>query len=132
VANLRAVAGADPDSAELTALVGELVVKSQEFARLWERYDVCERGGGRKTFRHPRAGTMTLTYEIMSLARTGGQRMVVYQAAPGTPDEEAVLRLESADARPERTPAGHPEPTGGPRPAPRPGPQSQNLLMSRR
>lgn len=41
---------------------------------------------------------MTLTYEVMRLARTGGQRMVVYQAAPGTPDEEAMLRLESGDA----------------------------------
>ncbi|MBT2414143.1 helix-turn-helix domain-containing protein [Streptomyces sp. ISL-12] len=133
VAHLRAVAGADPDSAELTALVGELAVKSPEFARLWERYDVCERGGGQKTFRHPKAGTMTLTYEIMSLARTGGQRMVVYQAAPGTPDEEAVLRLEAADARPERTPVGHPEPAGEPRPATRarPGRQSQNVLISR-
>jgi hypothetical protein len=43
---------------------------------------------------------MTLTYEVMRLARTGGQRMVVYQAAPGTPDETAMLRLEPPDARP--------------------------------
>ncbi|MEU4654106.1 helix-turn-helix domain-containing protein [Streptomyces sp. NPDC023723] len=112
VAHLRAVAGADPESAELTALVGELVVKSPDFARLWERYDVCERGGGQKTFRHPKAGLMTLTYEVMRLARTGGQRMVVYQAVPGTPDEAAVLRLESAAARPVPAPAGHPEPAG--------------------
>jgi hypothetical protein len=33
--------------------------------------------------------------EVMRLARTGGQRMVVYQAAPGSPDEAALLRLES-------------------------------------
>ncbi|WP_078630895.1 helix-turn-helix domain-containing protein [Streptomyces griseoaurantiacus] len=98
LAHLRAVAGADPDDPELTALVGELTLKSPEFARLWERYDVCERGGGQKRFRHPAAGVMTLTYEVMRLARTGDQRMVVYQAAPGTPDEEAMLRLESGDA----------------------------------
>ena len=117
VAHLRAVAGADPDDPELTALVGELVLKSPEFARLWERYDVCERGGGRKSFQHPKVGPMTLTYEVMRLARTGGQRMVVYQAAPGTPDEEAMLRLEFTDARPDSTPAGHPEPAAEPRPA---------------
>lgn len=97
VAHLRAVSGADPDDPELTALVGELALKSQEFARLWERYDVCERGGGQKSFRHPRVGPMTLTYEVMRLARTGGQRMVVYQAVPGTPDERAMLRLDDAD-----------------------------------
>ncbi|MEU3937122.1 helix-turn-helix domain-containing protein [Streptomyces sp. NPDC029044] len=100
VAHLRAVGGADPDDPELTALVGELMLKSPQFARLWERYDVCERGGGQKSFRHPKAGPMTLTYEVMRLARTGGQRMVVYQAAPGTPDETAMLRLDSPDARP--------------------------------
>lgn len=105
VAHLRAVAGAGPDDPELTTLVGELVLKSPEFARLWERYDVCERGGGQKCFRHPQAGAMTLTYEVMRLARTGGQRMVVYQAAPGTADEEAMLRLEAEDARGERASA---------------------------
>jgi hypothetical protein len=37
----------------------------------------------------------------MRLARTGGQRMVVYQAAPGTPDETAMLRLEPTATRSE-------------------------------
>ncbi|GAA3116319.1 helix-turn-helix transcriptional regulator [Streptomyces rameus] len=119
VAHLRAVAGADPDDPELTALVGELVVKSPEFARLWERYDVCERGGGQKSFRHPKVGSMTLTYEVMQLARTGGQRMVVYQAAPGTPDETAMLRLDAVGARPESAPLDRPEPAAEPCPAPR-------------
>ncbi|MFF7892215.1 hypothetical protein ACFZDI_09850 [Streptomyces sp. NPDC007907] len=42
----------------------------------------------------------------MRLARTGGQRMVVYQAAPATPDEAAMLRLESPESRPQ--PAAQP------------------------
>ena len=110
VAHLRAVAGADPDDPELTCLVGELVLKSPEFARLWERYDVCERGGGQKCFRHPTVGPMTLTYEVMRLARTGGQRMVVYQAEPGTPDEAAMLRLDTAPAGSRVASAAAPEP----------------------
>ncbi|MFJ2773569.1 helix-turn-helix transcriptional regulator [Streptomyces sp. NPDC087300] len=97
VAHLRAVGGTDPDSPELTGLVGELLLKSPDFARLWERYDVRERGGGSKTFAHPKVGSMTLTYEVMQLARTGGQRMVVYQAPEGTPDEAAMLRLTARD-----------------------------------
>jgi transcriptional regulator with XRE-family HTH domain len=96
VAHLRAVAGASPDDPELTSLVGELTLKSPEFARIWERYDVCERGGGQKHFEHPGVGRMTLTYEVMRLARTGGQRLVAYQAPPGSPDEAAMLRLEPA------------------------------------
>lgn len=102
VAHLRAVAGADPDSPQLAALVGELLLKSADFARLWERYEVFERGGGRKTFDHPKVGLMTLTFEVMQLSRTGGLRMVVYNAEPGTADEAAMLRLESASGT--RTP----------------------------
>ncbi|MFH8291282.1 helix-turn-helix transcriptional regulator [Streptomyces sp. NPDC018059] len=97
VAHLRAVGGTDPDSPRLTNLVGELLLKSPEFARIWERYDVRERGGGTKSFAHPRVGAMTLTYEVMKLARTGGQRMVVYQAKPGSPDERAMHALVPAD-----------------------------------
>ncbi|WKX71374.1 helix-turn-helix transcriptional regulator [Streptomyces sp. XD-27] len=96
VAHLRAVGGADPESPELAALVGELLLNSPDFARIWARYDVGERGGGSKTFAHPKVGMMTLTYEVMTLARTGGQRLVVYQAPPGTADEAAMLRLEPA------------------------------------
>ncbi|QKW25151.1 helix-turn-helix transcriptional regulator [Streptomyces seoulensis] len=115
VAHLRAVAGADPDDPELTALVGELLLKSPDFARIWERYEVCERGGGQKCFRHPNVGPMTLTYEVMRLARTGGQRMVVYQAAPGGPDEHAMLRLEPGRSRHEATAAaGRPGPADHP------------------
>lgn len=96
VAHLRAVAGADPDSPELAALVGELLLKSPDFARLWERYEVLERGGGTKTFDHPKVGLMTLDFEVMQLGRTGGVRMVVYSAEPGSPDEAAMLRLDAA------------------------------------
>ncbi|MGA4840306.1 helix-turn-helix domain-containing protein [Streptomyces sp. G45] len=96
VAHLRAVGGRDPDSPALAALVGELVLKSPQFARLWDRYEVCERSGGTKTFAHPKAGLMTLTYEVMRLARTGGQRLITYQAEPGSADEEAMLRLDPA------------------------------------
>jgi len=99
VAHLRAVGGKDPNSPKLAALVGELLLKSPEFARIWDRYEVLERGGGTKTFAHPKVGPMTLTYEVMQLARTGGQRLVTYQARPGSPDEAAMLRLDPA-ARP--------------------------------
>ncbi|MFH9072265.1 helix-turn-helix domain-containing protein [Streptomyces alboflavus] len=96
VAHLRAVGGRDPDSPQLAALVGELCLKSPEFARMWDRYEVRERGGGVKSFAHPKAGAMSLTYEVMRLARTGGQRLVTYQAEPGSADEAAMLSLDPA------------------------------------
>jgi len=94
VAYLRARAGADPDDPELVRLIGELVVKSKEFARLWERYEVHMVGQGTKSFQHPDVGPMTLDYEAMELANTGGQRLIAYYTIPGTPDDDAVTLLD--------------------------------------
>ncbi|MFE9451673.1 RICIN domain-containing protein [Streptomyces sp. NPDC006739] len=103
-AHLRAMAGADPDTPELTQLVGELVVKSPEFARLWERYDVLARGRGQKHhFQHPEVGSMRLGHEVMAIFRTDGQRLVPYQAAPRTPDHDAAPTAWSPMAAPPRT-----------------------------
>ncbi|MCX4828649.1 helix-turn-helix transcriptional regulator [Streptomyces sp. NBC_01016] len=100
VAHLRAIGGTDADDPRMAALVGELLLKSPDFTRIWDRYDVHERSGGTKSFDHPKVGAMTLTFEVMQLARTGGQRMVVYQAPAGSPDEEAVLKLDPQQASP--------------------------------
>jgi transcriptional regulator with XRE-family HTH domain len=95
VAQLRAVAGGDPDSPDLAALLGELLVKSQDFGRMWERYEVRRIGDGRKLWRHPAVGEMTLTYEVLDINRTDGQRMVIYMAKPGTPDHDAMVLLDN-------------------------------------
>ncbi|MEY9935212.1 transcriptional regulator with XRE-family HTH domain [Catenulispora sp. GP43] len=94
VAYLRARAGADPDDPDLVRLIGELVVKSPEFARLWERYEVRNVSGGTKLFDHPDVGPMALDYEAMELANTGGQRMIAYYTLPGTADRDAVTLLD--------------------------------------
>jgi transcriptional regulator with XRE-family HTH domain len=96
VAQLRAVAGADPDAPDLAALVGELLVKSPDFGRLWGRYEVRRAGDGEKVFRHPAVGTITLAHEILDLNRADGQRLVVYMATPGTPDHDAMVLLDRA------------------------------------
>jgi transcriptional regulator with XRE-family HTH domain len=97
VAHLRAVAGSDPDAPDLAAIIGELIVKSPDFTRLWDRYEVRRMGDGEKVFRHPAVGTMTLAHESLELTRTDGQRLVVYMAAPGTPDHDAIVLLDMAD-----------------------------------
>ncbi|UQT55978.1 helix-turn-helix transcriptional regulator [Streptomyces durmitorensis] len=111
-AHLRAMAGADPDMPELAQLVGELVVKSPEFARLWARYDVRARGGGHKHFQHPEVGSMCLNFEVMSIFRTDGQRLVTYQAPPGTPDHDAMLLLDMASPTEAAPEAADGEPGG--------------------
>ncbi|WUD77197.1 helix-turn-helix transcriptional regulator [Streptomyces sp. NBC_00510] len=106
VARLRAVAGTAPDAPDLTNLVGELLLKSPDFARLWERYEVTGRKPAQKTFHHPRVGTVTLTSQSMQLEGTPGQRIGVYTAEPGTPDHDALLLLDMTAAQPAQQPAG--------------------------
>ncbi|AEW95584.1 MULTISPECIES: helix-turn-helix transcriptional regulator [Streptomycetaceae] len=96
VAHLRAVAGTDPDDPDLAALVGELLVKSPEFGKLWERYEVRTIGDGAKRFLHPEVGDLTLCHEVVNLNRTDGQRLVIYLAEPGTPDHDAMTLLDLA------------------------------------
>jgi transcriptional regulator with XRE-family HTH domain len=98
VAQLRAVAGADPDDPGLSALVAELTAKSPDFTRLWDRYEVRVLGAGAKTFRHPLVGTITLAHETLTVNRTDDQRLVVYLAEPGTPDHDAMVLLDMAGA----------------------------------
>ncbi|MFD5746557.1 helix-turn-helix transcriptional regulator [Streptomyces sp. NPDC127033] len=97
VARLRALAGTEPDAPDLTGLVEELLLKSPEFARLWERYDVVGHTSGRKTFHHPDAGTFTLGYHAMQVEGTRGQRLTTYHAESGTQDHTAMLLLDSAE-----------------------------------
>ncbi|MFD8809263.1 helix-turn-helix transcriptional regulator [Streptomyces sp. NPDC059597] len=94
VARLRAIAGTAPDAPDLTSLVGELLVKSPDFAGLWERYEVTGRKPPHKTFRHPRVGTLTLTTQSLHVEGTPGQRIGVYTAEPGTPEHDALLLLD--------------------------------------
>ncbi len=97
VAQLRAIAGSDPDAPDLAALVGELLVKSPDFGRLWGRYEVRQPGAGNRVIRHPLVGTLRLAHETLGLNRADGQSLIVFMAEPGTPDHDAIVLLDSAD-----------------------------------
>ena len=116
VARLRAIAGTAPDAPDLTNLVGELLLKSPDFAGLWERYEVTGRKPAQKTFHHPQVGTLTLTSQSLHIEGTPGQRIGVYTAEPGSPDHDAMLLLDMVDMG-DMT---------APRPAQRPSPASES------
>jgi transcriptional regulator with XRE-family HTH domain len=97
VAQLRAIIGTDPDAPDLAVLVGELLVKSPDFGRIWGRYEVRRPADIERVFRHPAVGTLTLTSEVLDLNRADGQRLVVYMTPPGTPDHDAMVLLDHAD-----------------------------------
>ncbi len=106
---VAALAGTDPDAPDLAALVGELLLKSPDFAKLWERYEVTRRTAPqKKTFHHPQVGTITLGFQGMQLEDTPGQRLGVYVAEPGTPGYDAMILLDLTAPRPTAEPAAEP------------------------
>lgn len=119
VARLRTQAGIDPDAPDLTSLVGELLLKSPDFAKLWERYDVIGRKRIQKTFHHPQVGILTLSAQSMHLDGTPGQRLGVYTAEPGTPDHDAMLLLDLTAPSPSVTRTPRPNSNNARSPDPR-------------
>lgn len=104
VAGLRSAAGADYDDARLIETVGELSLKSEEFRRLWARHDIRQKTRETKCLRHPLVGELTLDYESLTVNSAPGQQLVVYQAAPGSPSEQALSLLGSLSAESTKAP----------------------------
>ncbi|WP_327317489.1 helix-turn-helix domain-containing protein [Streptomyces sp. NBC_01235] len=100
VCALRMDAGCYPDDPRLSALVGELSVKSEDFRRLWATHDVKEKSHGVKRLRHPLVGELSLNFEGFRLLDDGEQTMVTYHADPESASAEALRLLASwgADA----------------------------------
>jgi hypothetical protein len=104
VSYLRMDAGCHPDDPLLSALVGELSVKSAEFRQLWATHDVKEKSHGVKRMHHPLVGDLTLSFETLRLPDDHEQSLVTYHAEPGSPSAEALRLLASWGTDATRTP----------------------------
>lgn len=93
VGSLRAEAGRDPHDRELTDLVEELSMRSDDFHTRWAAHDVVEYRSGTQPFRHPLIGELLLTYEAFDVTADRGQTLIVYSADPDSPSQAALHRL---------------------------------------
>ena len=124
MAILRTEAGRNPYDKGLTALIGELSTRSDEFRTRWAAHDVRLHRTGSKTLHHPVVGDLELAYEVLELAADPGLVLNVYTVEPASPSADA-LHLLASWARPSprrsrhrrRTGPEHRRPTGR-----RPGP----------
>lgn len=92
VASLRLAAGQYSEDRRLAELIGELSMKSPEFAALWSRHPVNSCTYGAKAFHHPTIGPLELSFEMLQVPDDSGHRMLMYSAEPGS-SSEAALRL---------------------------------------
>ncbi|MFC6066422.1 helix-turn-helix transcriptional regulator [Streptomyces ochraceiscleroticus] len=93
VSLLRTEAGRAPHDSDLTGLIGELVTRSEEFRTAWAKHNVRLHYTGRKSFRHPAVGTLTLDFDAMALSAQPGLTLTAYSAPPHTPDHDALQLL---------------------------------------
>ncbi|GGV97731.1 transcriptional regulator [Streptomyces narbonensis] len=107
VAYLRLTAGRYPTDARLAELIGELSMRSRDFAGLWAKGEVADCTVGTMRLRHPTVGCVDVDYQVWLQPESPDHRLEVY-----TPNDTAsadALRL-LADQVAERAVIGLPTP----------------------
>jgi transcriptional regulator with XRE-family HTH domain len=99
VSDLRMIAARRQDDLALAELVGELTMRSREFAALWSAHPVRGCAHHTRDYHHPLVGTLTLTDDLLTFPDDDGQRLAMFYAEPGSPSAaalELLARVESA------------------------------------
>ncbi len=96
VGSLRLAGGRHPDDALLSALVGELSVKSPEFVALWADHRVKPCEADSYDLHHPLAGLLTVTMQNLILARDVEQSLCVVTTVDGSSSADALRLLSQS------------------------------------
>lgn len=99
VSDLRRTAARYPDDPALRRLVADLRATSPTFERLWTVRELDERHGDRKRIHHPQLGVLELDCDVLHV-HGDDQALLVYSAAPGTPEAEALALLSVVGLQP--------------------------------
>ena len=95
VAALHRQVGKDACDPVIAALVGELSVVSEEFARWWASQRVLSRTWALRRLHHPVVGRLDLAVEHLLVPGPEEQVLVVHSAEPGSASAEALALLAS-------------------------------------
>jgi transcriptional regulator with XRE-family HTH domain len=81
-----------PDDPAIRALIDELNAASERFAALWAERPATFHASSRKTVHHRTVGTITVDCDVLEITGTD-LRVVIWTAAPGSPDASALALL---------------------------------------
>lgn len=93
--HLRMATGAQPDDPEMAELVGELSIKSAEFAAIWATHPVAACSHVLRELDHPLVGRLTLNEVCLKLGDGTGQRVIFLGAEPGSDSADRLRLLDS-------------------------------------
>ncbi|MET9612114.1 helix-turn-helix domain-containing protein [Kitasatospora indigofera] len=96
VGNLRLTAGRHPEDPLLAGLVGELSMRSPEFAAMWADHRILACDVADYVMHHPTVGTLTVTQQTLQSPQGTGPAVVIATAAPGSPSAAALRLLAQA------------------------------------
>lgn len=91
VAYLRLTAGRYPTDAHLAELIGELAMRSSEFATLWAEGEVADCTVGAMHLHHPTVGNVDIDYQVWLQPDSPDHRLEVY--TPRDASTADALRL---------------------------------------
>ncbi|MFE9601427.1 helix-turn-helix domain-containing protein [Streptomyces hokutonensis] len=103
VGSMRLTAGQYPDDPLLAGLIGELTMRSPEFATMWADHRVRACAVDDYEMRHPLVGTLTVTQQSLKNPQGNGPTLLVATADPGSPSAAALELLAHATAPREAT-----------------------------
>ncbi|WP_456077710.1 MmyB family transcriptional regulator, partial [Kineococcus indalonis] len=95
IALLRTEASRDPHDEDLTALVGELSLRSEDFRIRWAAHEVRLHRSGTKSFDHPVVGRLQLSFEAFPVTSDAPLTLTTYTAPPASPAADALTLLAS-------------------------------------
>ncbi|MCT2589257.1 helix-turn-helix transcriptional regulator [Streptomyces sp. N2-109] len=98
VGNLRLTAGRYPNDPLLPVLIGELTMRSPEFATMWADHRIIACDVADYEMRHPLVGTLTATQQTVQSPQGDGPALVVATAEPGSPSATALALLAHSTA----------------------------------
>jgi transcriptional regulator with XRE-family HTH domain len=107
VASLRALSSPFLDDPRVTAVIGELTVRSPAFVELWSRHEVRPRAYEKKLLHHPDVGDVQLHFRSLGVTGTPGQQLFTYFADPGSPAADALILMRRLVAAHGDDTAGH-------------------------
>ena len=84
---------ATPDDEKLSALVGELSIRSVEFRSWWSNHNVERLTTGTKAYHHPLVGDLTVKYQALNPSGDPDQILIIYTTEPGSADETSLRLL---------------------------------------
>lgn len=91
VAFLRLTAGRYPTDARLAELIGELTMRSDEFAAMWATGDVADCTVGTMQLQHPTIGAANVDYQVWLQPDSPDHRLEIY--TPNDASSADALRL---------------------------------------